>query len=86
MRVTWDLKLSMLLSHQFSLLSFPSRFAVKLPYALNFKLCLTGIPIYGPCDVLSDSNSVFKNSLLIELTLKEKCRAFINPVVNNALD
>ena len=48
------------------------RTAVEQVEALRYKLCMFDIPIDGPMNVFCDNESVFKNALIPDSTLKKK--------------
>jgi hypothetical protein len=48
------------------------KIATELIKALRYKLCMMGVPIEGPANVLVDNDSVVKNSTIPSSTLQKK--------------
>ena len=40
--------------------------------SLRYKLCMLGVPLEGPTNMFCDNESVFKNALILDSTLKKK--------------
>ena len=46
------------------------RIASESIISLRYKLCMFGIPVYGPCNVFCDNEAVYKNTSFAESTLR----------------
>ena len=46
--------------------------ATEMIQALRYKLCMMGIPIYGPTNMFCDNEAVVRNSTMPESTFKKK--------------
>jgi len=70
--ITYSKRLNTVEASTFGIEFVAMRFLVEILIGLRYKLRMFGVPLYGPCNVFCDNETVTKSTMRAESTLKKK--------------